>query len=50
MLRDAWLTWPARIGPQLAADLGVEPGVLIIALQDLVRAHLEELASERCEF
>jgi hypothetical protein len=50
MLRDAWLTWPARIGPQLAADLGVEPAVLVIMLEDLVRAHLEELASERCEF
>lgn len=50
MLRERWLTWPARVGPQLAADLGVEPAVLVIALEDLVRAHLEELASERCEF
>jgi len=25
MLRDRWLNWPARIGPQLAADLDVEP-------------------------
>jgi hypothetical protein len=50
MLRDAWLTWPARIGPQLAADLGVEPAVLVTALEDLVRAHLEELASERYDF
>src|SRR5262245_45985856 len=50
MVRDAWLTWPARIGPQLAADLGVEPAVLVIALEDRVRQHLEELASERCDF
>jgi hypothetical protein len=50
MLRDAWLTWPARVGPQLAADLGVDPAALIITLQELVRAHLEELARERCEF
>jgi hypothetical protein len=50
MLRDSWLTWPARVGPQLAADLGVEPAVLVIALEDLVRAHLAELASERVEF
>jgi hypothetical protein len=50
MLRDAWLTWPARVGPQLAADLGVEPAVLVIALENLVRVHLEELARERCEF
>jgi hypothetical protein len=50
MLRDRWLNWPARIGPQLAADLDVEPAVLILTLQELVRAHLEELASERCDF
>jgi hypothetical protein len=50
MVRDAWRTWPARVAPQLAADLGADPAALIIALQDLVRAHLEELASERVEF
>jgi hypothetical protein len=50
MLRDAWLTWPARVGPQLAAEFGVEPASLIVALTEAVRAHLEELASERVEF
>ncbi len=38
MLRDAWLNWPTRIGPPLAADLGVEPAVLVLALEELVRA------------
>jgi hypothetical protein len=50
MLRDAWLGWPARIGPPLAAEFGIEPALLVIALDDAVRAQLEELASERCEF
>jgi hypothetical protein len=50
MLRDAWLTWPARVGPRLAAELGVEPAALVVALDDAVRTHLAELASERCEF
>ncbi len=50
MLRDAWLAWPARVGPELAAELGVEPMTLVLALEDRVRTQLEELASERCEF
>jgi hypothetical protein len=50
MLRDRWQAWPARVGPQLAAELGVEPAALVVALEELVRAHLEELASERVEF
>jgi hypothetical protein len=50
MLRDAWLAWPARVGPMLAAELQVEPGVVIVRLEEYVRAHLEELASERVEF
>jgi hypothetical protein len=50
MLRDRWPAWTARVGPQLAAELGVEPAALVVALEELVRAHLEELASERVEF
>ena len=36
-IRDAWLTWPARIGAELAADLGVELSALMIALEPYVR-------------
>ena len=49
-VRDAWLSWPTRVGPALAAELGVEPAVVVVALDEAVRAHLEELASERVEF
>lgn len=49
-LRDICQTWPARIGPQLAADLGIEPTGLVVALEGYVREQLEELASERSDF
>jgi hypothetical protein len=48
-MRDAWLAWPARIGPELAADLNVEPTRLMIALEVYVRRQLEELADARLE-
>ena len=41
--RDAWLNWPARISAQLAAELGVDPHALHVALENAVRAHLQEL-------
>ena len=25
LLRDAWLAWPARLGPAIAAQLGADP-------------------------
>jgi hypothetical protein len=50
MLRDAWLAWPARIGPELAAELGVDTRDVILALDRHVHRHLEELASERVDF
>jgi hypothetical protein len=50
LLRDACLTWPARIAPQLAAQFDVDAGQMTVALEDHVRHLLDELASERCEF
>jgi hypothetical protein len=38
------------VGPELAAELGVDPTTLVLALEDCVRTQLEEIASERCEF
>lgn len=43
--RDAWLNWPARISAPLAADLGVDPHTLHVALDREVRHHLEELGA-----
>jgi hypothetical protein len=50
MLRDRWLAWPARVGPLLAAQFELDAGAVTIVLEGYVREHLEELASERCEF
>jgi hypothetical protein len=50
MLRDRWQAWPVKVGPLLAAQFGLDPGAVIVVLEGLVRAHLEELSSERCEF
>jgi hypothetical protein len=41
--RDAWLNWPARISAQMAAQLGVDPHAMHIALEAAVREHLQEL-------
>jgi hypothetical protein len=50
LLRDRWLAWPARVGPALAAQFDLDAGTVTVILEGLVREHLAELASERCEF
>jgi hypothetical protein len=49
-LRDRWLAWPARVGPQIAATFEVDAGAMTIVLEGYVREHLTELASERVDF
>jgi hypothetical protein len=44
MVREAWQAWPSRIGPELAATLGIYPVLLTTVLEDEVRRHLELLA------
>ncbi len=45
-IRDAWLSWPGQVGPQIAADLGIEDTRSVtVALEGYVREKLEELAS-----
>lgn len=41
--REAWINWPNRITPMLAAELGIDEHTLFVALDIAVRAHLEEL-------
>lgn len=50
LFRDAWLAWPARVGPLLAAEFDRDATALTVALEGFVREHLEQLASERAEF
>ncbi|MBC9208925.1 hypothetical protein IBL26_18910 [Roseomonas aerophila] len=41
--RDAWINWPAKIGPLLAADLGLEAATVVEALTKYVQQQLEDL-------
>jgi hypothetical protein len=50
MLRDACLTWPARIGPQLAAKYDLDAAQLTIDLEEHVRQLITDLATERVAF
>jgi hypothetical protein len=50
MLRDRWQAWPARVRRLLAAQFDLDAGAVTVVLEGLVREHLAELASERCEF
>ncbi|ALN93818.1 hypothetical protein [Lysobacter gummosus] len=43
--RDAWLNWPARISSMLAAELGIDPHTMHVALEREVRQHLSVLAA-----
>jgi hypothetical protein len=45
--REAWLAWPARIGAELAASLGVDTAALVVLLEAHVAQQLEELSRER---
>jgi hypothetical protein len=50
MLRDRWLAWPSRVGPQLAATFELDAGMVTVVLEGYVREHLTELADERVDF
>jgi hypothetical protein len=41
--RDAWINWPAKVGPLLAADLSLEAAAVVEALTPYVHQQLEEL-------
>jgi hypothetical protein len=41
--RDAWINWPAKVGPRLAADLGLEAATVVEALTPYVQQQLEDL-------
>ena len=45
--RDRWLAWPARVGPQLAAQFDRDAAAVTVALEQHVRQQLEDLAVER---
>lgn len=48
--RDAWLNFPARIGPILAAELGVEADRVTEALTAHVHKHIAQLGEPEANF
>lgn len=47
--RDAWLNWPTRVGPLLAADLRLEAGRVVGALTEYVHKHISQLGEPEIE-
>ncbi|MBN9143743.1 MULTISPECIES: hypothetical protein [unclassified Novosphingobium] len=48
--RDSWITWPVKIGPLLAADLGIETARVVEALNVYVQEQLEALGEPEPDF
>lgn len=48
--RDAWLNWPGRFGPLLAADLDIDGPKLVEALRPYVHQQLDELGEPDVDF
>lgn len=48
--RDAWITWPARIGPLLAADLKADTPTVVEALNRYVQEQLERIGAAEPDF
>lgn len=48
--RDAWLNWPTRVGPILAADLGVEADRVVEVLTAHVHKQIAQLGEPEANF
>jgi hypothetical protein len=48
--RDAWLNWPTRVGPLVAADLGVEADRVVEALTAHVHKQIAQLGEPEANF
>ena len=48
--RDAWMNWPSKVGPLIAADLGLTPEAVLEVLSRHVHQQLEELGEPSGEF
>lgn len=49
-LRDAWLNWPSRVSPLIAASLGIAVEPLLEALNEHVQQHLASLGEPEADF
>ena len=48
--RDAWMNFPTRVGPLLAADLGIEADKVVEALTVHVHQQLDDLGEPEADF
>ena len=48
-LRDAWLSWPARIAVEMADELGIDARALTTVLTAHVQLHLAELGEPQAD-
>jgi hypothetical protein len=48
--RDTWLNWPAKIGPLVAADLGVDADKVTQVLSGYVHKQVAELGEPQADF
>lgn len=48
--RDSWLNWPARVGPLIAADLGLEADRVTEILTEHVHKHVTQLGEPDPDF
>ncbi len=49
-VRDAWANWPTRVGPLIAADLGLTPEAVVEVLTGHVHRQLVELGEPDGDF
>ena len=49
-VRDAWLNWPSRVSPLIAASLGIAVEPLLEALNDHVQQRLASLGEPEADF
>jgi hypothetical protein len=49
-IRDAWMNWPARVGPLIAAELGLPPDPVVEALNKHVQLQLSDLGEPEAVF
>jgi hypothetical protein len=48
--RDAWLAWPSKVAPFIAAELGVEVDAVAMLLSEYVYRQLRELGEPQPDF
>lgn len=48
--RDSWINWPSRVGPLIAAEMGIDADKVTEVLAAYVQQHLDELGEPGAEF